>query len=781
VDCKRYLFSALAAVALLANLVVAPAGAQPLRADLLDLGRALPTTSVSLAVALAYRHAAELDQLIRLQGDRRSPLYHRFLTARQFDDYFAPSPEAYLLTTRLLERAGFRITHSYSNRTLIDASAPVSATERYFGTEIHRVAQAGVGIRYANVRPAVLPAELRGIVTSVAGLSDIDQVKPLYRFPDAAGRAAQLERAERLAERSDERAAGRPASAVALRPPVWEHVAARTDSVNLIGNPGFEASGSWEQCGSLRASVTKVRAHTGHYSEFAGSTGGSEIKGDAGLCQAVTVPVDGVLTFWAYRGSNEPNTHYAWQWALLMDARGNVVDSLYRTIDATTGWKHLSYDVAALATRKLFVYFGVHGDGHAGHHTYQFVDDVTLTGTTPATPLPARTPFPAPTNVPTAVPTAMPTAIPTTAPGRGPGAPIAGPLNGPDGGYGPLATAQGYDLPVQHGYDGAGRTAGVVMWGNVLGSDLAAYEQEWGISRTGTTVAVAVDGGGLYNGNINAANNGSVEADLDLETIEGNAPGANIVLYDFPAPTDQDILDAYNTVVAQNVVDVVSSSFGSCESGDIAFATASNQIAAQGLSEGITFSASSGDSGSNACGTNDNVLGVSAPAGDADFVSVGGTSLYVVAGGAWSAESVWNSDGGAGGGGVSSVYALPTYQQGVGGVTGSGRNQPDLALAADPNYGTSVYFNGWWAGPFGGTSWASPLFASYITEVAQMHGARTGFINPSLYNAYRSSGYADYHDITSGNNFGYSARPGYDQASGIGSLSSGYGLASKLP
>jgi pseudomonalisin len=120
------------------------------------------------------------------------------------------------------------------------------------------------------------------------------------------------------------------------------------------------------------------------------------------------------------------------------------------------------------------------------------------------------------------------------------------------------------------------------------------------------------------------------------------------------------------------------------------------------------------------------------------------------------------------------------YQQGITGVVASGRNQPDISLAADPNNGTSLYFNGNWLA-IGGTSWASPIFTAYLTEVAQMHGTRAGFVNPSLYNAYTQTGYSLYHDITSGNNLGYWARAGFDQASGIGSISSGYGLASALP
>jgi subtilase family serine protease len=749
VHLRRSSLFLMASAALLASVPLA-AGADPLavRSDVRDLGRAVPAMTVSVALSLGYRRTAELEQLIRLQGDRRSPQYRHFLSSRQFDDYFAPSSEAYLATSRLLERAGFRITHTFSNRTLIDASAPAAVAERYFGTEIRRVVQAGAGFRYSNVRSAVIPAELRATVTTVLGLNDLDVAKPLYRFPGAADRAALIARAT------------------------------LADSVNIIANPGFEAGGAaWPQCGNVRASVTTLKAHSGRYSEFAGSVNGAEIKGDAGLCQAVTVPPGGVLSFWVYEGSNEPNPHSAWQRGLLMTANGSVIRSLYATAGNTAGWEHLTYNVAALAGRRLYLYFGVHGDGRAGHYTYQYVDDISLTGAAPprAASMSAPAPAPAPTPTPYPEPVKAPTPNPSYSPGVGPGTPIGGSLYGPIG-YGPLATAQGYDLPVQHGFNGYGRRAAVLVWGDVLNSDLSHYEQQWGISRSGTTYRVSVDGGAQYT----PYGGESLEAALDVETIEGIAPGSNIYIFEFPSPTDSDILDAYNAVVSQDAVDVVNSSFAVCESADVPFATATNQIAMQGAAMGITFVAASGDAGAKPCGNDDNAIGVSAPAGDPTFVSVGGTSLRVGTGGVWNAETVWNSNGGAGGGGVSTVFGLPPYQQGIGGVVASGRNQPDISLAADPAYATSVYFNGaWLAG--GGTPWASSIFTAYLTEVAQMHGTRVGFVDPSLYNAFARSGYAQYHDIISGNNFGYSARAGYDQASGIGSIATGYGLASALP
>ncbi len=324
---------------------------------------------------------------------------------------------------------------------------------------------------------------------------------------------------------------------------------------------------------------------------------------------------------------------------------------------------------------------------------------------------------------------------------------------------------------MQHGDNGSGRAAGVVIWADYLPSDLTAYAHEFGIKRTGTTFKVAVDGGGTFDGNINDP--GNVEAELDIETILGNSPGANIIVYEFPQPSDRDIEDAYNAAVSANAVVVVNSSFGGCEAADTSFDTATNQIATQAAAKGMTFSASSGDSGSDECNGS---LGVSAPAGDPDFVSVGGTSLRVNSAGAWTGEVVWNSYGGAGGGGVSTVFALPSYQHGIGGVITSGRNQPDIALSSDPGYGTSFYFNGAWDGPIGGTSWASPIFTAYLTQVAQLRGTRAGLVNPSLYGTLKTSGYTYYHDITLGDNFGYAAKKGYDQASGIGSIRTGNGL-----
>ena len=71
-----------------------------------------------------------------------------------------------------------------------------------------------------------------------------------------------------------------------------------------------------------------------------------------------------------------------------------------------------------------------------------------------------------------------------------------GPSTGTDGGFGPIAIADGYDYPVQHGFDGTGIAVGFIVPGSELDSDVSTYLAEFGITRTGpATMTVKVDGG----------------------------------------------------------------------------------------------------------------------------------------------------------------------------------------------------------------------------------------------------------------------------------------------
>jgi kumamolisin len=88
---------------------------------------------------------------------------------------------------------------------------------------------------------------------------------------------------------------------------------------------------------------------------------------------------------------------------------------------------------------------------------------------------------------------------------------------------------------------------------------------------------------------------------------------------------------------------------------------------------------------------------------------------------------------------------------------------PDVAGDASPESGYNILVDGE-SEVVGGTSAVAPLWAALIAMINQMKGTPVGFVNPSLYGDE-----ADFHDITQGNNGAYSAGPGWDACTGLGS------------
>lgn len=154
-----------------------------------DLGHASPAMRIPLAVVLEYRHPEQLEQLITLQSDPTSPYYRHWLTSSQFAATFGPTQADYARTLSALERAGFKVTQAYENRTVIDVSGAAGTIERYFRTKLDRVYQPARGVRYTNVRPAFIPPELQGLLFGVSGLNDLAIVHSTY---------ARMSRANRL-------------------------------------------------------------------------------------------------------------------------------------------------------------------------------------------------------------------------------------------------------------------------------------------------------------------------------------------------------------------------------------------------------------------------------------------------------------------------------------------------------------------------------------------------------------------------------------------------------
>jgi kumamolisin len=345
---------------------------------------------------------------------------------------------------------------------------------------------------------------------------------------------------------------------------------------------------------------------------------------------------------------------------------------------------------------------------------------------------------------------------------------LGSPLMGPNGGYGPLAFTQGYDEPIEHGYDGTGRAIANVMAGDIDESDLAAYLQHFGVTPAHALQRIAVDGGhlGRYD----------IETTLDVEAMSGTSPGAQVYLYSFPEFTNVHAEDAYNQIVSDDLVDAANSSWGGCEAVERGrlgrdFALASNQIFEQGAAEGITFAIATGDDGWRTCVTGHLVNETTADS-DPYALAVGGTRLRVDHRGDWVDERGWSGSAG----GVSVLFALPDYQSGVPNVVGTGRNIPDVALDAAPATGMAELLKGKWF-VVGGTSMSSPLWVGLEAQIDQFEGSRIGFVNPRLYGLLQSSAYPSaFHDIVRGDNGGYRAVAGYDLVTGVGSPD-GWGLA----
>jgi len=272
------------------------------------------------------------------------------------------------------------------------------------------------------------------------------------------------------------------------------------------------------------------------------------------------------------------------------------------------------------------------------------------------------------------------------------------------------------------------------------------------------------------------ANAGGAECPLDIEMAMSMAPGAQVIVY--YGSSDYDIL---NSIATANVAKQIGASWTWSDVGgdDGLF----QEMAAQGQS----YFNASGDGDARQPGFPDVNGNVSAPVDSPYITSVGGTTLTTAGGatGAWSAESVWNWGGGTGSsGGVSTLYTIPWWQQGInmranGGST-TMRNYPDVALTADSIW---VLYNNGSSGSYGGTSCATPLWAGFLAlanQLAVSNGLSTvGFINPTIYaigKGINANSYAaTLHDTTSGNNTStaspnrYYAVTGYDLATGWGS------------
>jgi kumamolisin len=337
-----------------------------------------------------------------------------------------------------------------------------------------------------------------------------------------------------------------------------------------------------------------------------------------------------------------------------------------------------------------------------------------------------------------------------------------------DTSYTPPQVAQLYEYPTT--VTGAGQTVAIIeLGGGYRTADLQTYFSQLGVPMPAIT-AVSVDGANnTPSGDPNSADG---EVLLDIEIVGAIASGAKIAVY-FAPNTDQGFLDAITTAVHDSVRQpaIVSISWGAPESGWTEQAlTAYDQAFQDAAALGVTVCCASGDSGSSD-GVNDGRAHVDFPASSPYVLACGGTRIES-ASGALSNEVVWDggTGGGATGGGVSDVFALPDYQTSANvpvSVNPShfkGRGVPDVAGDADPATGYQVRVDGYDV-VYGGTSAVAPLWAALVAIINERRRTPLGYLNPLLY----AVDPAAFRDVTSGTNGAYQAGPGWDTCTGLGS------------
>jgi subtilase family serine protease len=382
-----------------------------------------------------------------------------------------------------------------------------------------------------------------------------------------------------------------------------------------------------------------------------------------------------------------------------------------------------------------------------------------------------------------------------------------------------LQTAYNEQPLFKRGITGAGQTIVIVdSFGSpTIRSDLATFDTAFSLPAPPSFRIIQPAGRvPRYDGN-NATERGwAGETTLDVDWAHSMAPGANILLVETPVAETlgtggvPQIVKAENYVIDHHLGQVISQSFGAAE------ATFPNAASIYALRSAyinayqhlVTVLAATGDEGatdhSNAAETllyTHRV--VDWPASDPLVTAVGGTQLALdTTGQRNQADVVWNDGsnyallnvltgstdptGIATGGGKSAVFARPSYQNGVARVVGNHRGVPDIAMSAACS-GLVLTYNSFGGEPSGwyvacGTSEATPLFAGIVALADQMAGHSLGLINPALYtlSAEHAPGVVD---VTEGNNTvsfiqnnamytvrGNSAGPGYDLASGVGTV-----------
>ncbi len=347
-------------------------------------------------------------------------------------------------------------------------------------------------------------------------------------------------------------------------------------------------------------------------------------------------------------------------------------------------------------------------------------------------------------------------------------------------GSGPSASFLGSDMRAAYyggtALTGAGQNLGLFEYLGTDLTDLTTYFKNAGQTNNVPITLLSTDGTSTSCVYSRAGGDcDDTEQTLDMTQAIGMAPGlASLVMY--IGSTDTAIISAMTT--HNPLPTTIGCSWGWTPADPTTLDPYFKQMAMQGQN----FFAASGDS-STWSSSNE-----AWPADDANVVSVGGTDLTTTkAAGPWASETAWSDSGG----GISpDGIAIPSWQQLSGVINSSNkgstklRNGPDVSANANFTFYVCADQTTCTANEYGGTSFATPMWAGYIAlanqQLAENGNAPVGFINPTIYAQNVTSSYGtDFHDITSGTSGSYSAVAGYDLVTGWGSPN-GTGLINAL-
>ena len=347
--------------------------------------------------------------------------------------------------------------------------------------------------------------------------------------------------------------------------------------------------------------------------------------------------------------------------------------------------------------------------------------------------------------------------------------------------FGPADFHTFYDETVAPGKDGTGDCIAVVGTSDFLDSTMTAFTTQFGLPPIDYRRELHGDNPGI--------NGAEAEAELDLQWSHSAAPGASIVFH-----LGSDLVADIAGAVSDNQCGAISISYGYCGTWASFMTSTIDPLFRQAAAQGQSVFVSSGDQGGAGLGVDPNTnacivsptRSVSELSADPNVTSVGGTQFTPKYSNGndqgYATEKVWNDGSGATGGGASQVFSKPAYQTLPTTPDDGARDVPDIALVASPNspgvlFADNVNGVATVVCCIGGTSLSAPAWAGFSRVLAQLAGGtRLGNINPVMYQLANSQyDSAGFHDVTVGNtNYGsvtgYNAAPGYDLASGWGTV-----------